>query len=121
MAAYHQFLSIGFVVPAPAERAAFDGGYGARIPTDSEIARARKAARGAADHHVLQEFFLMRAARSEAAAARHAANANSLRAGQRRGAEIAAIHCDWLAREARHDARDARAAAELQRQLATLN
>ena len=120
MAAYHQFLSIGFPATVPDDRTGFDSGFGARIPTTSELARALAEARTSSDHHELQEFFLVRADRDEAAAARHTAVARSLRAGVPRGAESAAAHREWRAREARRMAKEARSAAEFQRQLAEL-
>ena len=121
MAAYHQFLSIGAPAPPPVDRATFDGGFAARTPTASELRAATAAARTAADHHVLEEYYMTENARSAADAKAHAAMANNFRvSGQRRGSELAAMHCDRLAKQAREAAKEAGAAAALHRQLADI-
>jgi len=121
MAAYHQFLSIGAPAAPPVDRATFDGGFAARTPTASELRAATAAARTAADHHVLEEYYMTVNARSAADAKAHAAMANNFRvSGQRRGSELAAMHCDRLAKQAREAAKDASAAAALHRQLADI-
>jgi len=121
MAAYHQFLSIGAPAAPPVDRATFDGGFAARTPTASELRAATAAARTAADHHVLEEYYMTVNARSAADAKAHAAMANNFRvSGQRRGSELAAMHCDRLAKQAREAAKDAGAAAALHRQLADI-
>lgn len=121
MAAYHQLLSIGSTPTAPADRARFDGGFGARVPTAADVGAAVAAARTAADHHVLEEYFATLAAHSDRGAKEHAAMAARLRvSGQRRGSEFAAMHCDVLAKRARDAAKDARTDAALHRQLANI-
>ena len=121
MAAYHQFLSMGMSAAPPTNRAMFDGGFGARALTASEVSRAIAAARTAADHFTLEEYFRMQATRSSADANEHAVMANRLRvSGQRRGSEFAVMHCERLANEARKAATQARVAAALQHQLANL-
>lgn len=121
MAAYHQFLSIGAPAAPPVDRATFDGGFAARTPTASELRAATAAARTAADHHVLEEYYMTVNARSAADAKAHAAMANNFRvSGQRRGSELAAMHCDRLAKQAREAAKEAGAAAALHRQLADI-
>ena len=121
MAAYHQFLSMGMSATPPARRSMFDGGFGARVPTASEVNIAVAAAHTATDHFTLEEFFRVQAARSTAVAEEHAVMANRLRVGgHRRGSEFAAMHCDRVANDARKAATEARAAATLQHQLANL-
>ena len=121
MAAYHQLLSTGAAPAVPADRARFDGGFGARIPTNSELAAVVAAARTTVDHRVLAEYFLTLEERRTADANEHAVMANSFRvSGQRRGSEFAAMHCDRLVKEAREAAREASAAAALHRQLANI-
>lgn len=121
MAAYHQFLLMGVSAPPPADRATFDGGFGARAPTAWELKAATAAARTAADHHVLEEYYMTVNTRSTTDAKAHAAMANNLRvSGQRRGSEFAAMHCERLAKEAREAAKEASAAAALHRQLADI-
>jgi len=119
MATYHQFLSMGMSAAPPTNRAMFDGGFGARALTASEVRGAVAAARTAADHFTLEEYFRVQAAHRSADADEHAIMANRLRvSGQRRGSEFAAMHCERLANDARKAAADARAAAALQHQLA---
>ena len=121
MAAYHQFRSLDAAAAPPADRATFDGGFAARTPTVSELRAATAAARTAADHHVLEEYYMTVNARSTTDAKAHAAMANNFRVnGQRRGSEFAAMHCDRLAKEAREAAKEASAAAAVHRQLADI-
>jgi hypothetical protein len=121
MATYHQLLSTGAARVAPADRARFDGGFGARVPTASEVAAVLAAARTAGDHRTLAEYFSTLAERSTADAKEHATMANNFRvSGQRRGSEFAAMHCDRLAKEARETAKEASASAALHRQLANV-
>ena len=121
MAAYHQFLSTGATPAPPANRAMFDGGFGARVPTAAEVDAAVAAARTTADHRALEEYFRTVVERSTADANDHAVMANRFRVGgQRRGSEIAAMHCDRLAKEAREASKQASAAAALHHQLANV-
>lgn len=121
MATYHQLLSVETTPVAPADRARFDGGFGARIPTATELDASAAAARTTADHHTLEEYFSTVAKHRSADANEHAAMANSVRAsGQRRGAEVAAMHCDRLAKQAREAAKQATAAAAFHHQLANI-
>jgi hypothetical protein len=121
MAAYHQFLSLGMTPAPPPDLALFEGGFGARVPTAAEVDGFVAAARTAADHRALEEYFRIVAEHSDADAKAHAAKANSYRVGsQRRGSEFAAMHCDRLAQEAREAGRQASAAAALHHQLANV-
>jgi hypothetical protein len=121
MAAYHQLLSVGASPTAPAHRSALDGGFGARVPTAAELAEFAASARTTADHRALEEYFRLVADRSALDAQDHAAMANGFRAsGQRRGSELAAMHCDRLGKLSRAAAKDASAAAAHHRQLASI-
>lgn len=121
MATYHQLRSVGRTPAAPADRAKFDGGLGARVPIDADVHDAVAAARTTADHRALEEYFATVAERSAADAKEHAAMANTVRAsGQRHGAEFAAMHCDRLASQAREAAKRAAASATFHHQLANI-
>lgn len=121
MAAYHQLLSLGAPTFVPADRALFDGGLGATLPTVAEVETAAAAARGDVDHRALAEYFLIVEARETAAANTHVRQARLLRvSGQRSGADIAALHCDRLARLSRAAAKDASTSATMHRQLANI-
>jgi hypothetical protein len=121
MAAYHQLRSMSVAAPPPANRALFDGGLGAATPTAAEVDTAAASARTAADHQVLVEYFLTVEARETASANDHAVQARAFRvSGQRRGAELAAMHCDRMAKLSRDAATQAAAAAARHRQLASI-
>jgi hypothetical protein len=121
MASYHQLLSIGWTPSAPVDRARFDGGLGAAIPTTADVERAGTSARTRDDHRTLVEYFLTVAARQTASANDHAIQARMFRvSGPRGGAEFAAMHCDRLAKLSRAAAARASAAALLHRQLASI-
>jgi hypothetical protein len=121
MASYHQMLSMGWTPSAPVDRALFDGGFGAAIPTTTEVERAVASARTTVDHRTLVEYFLTVEARETASANDHAMQARMFRvSGPRGGAEFAAMHCDGLAKLSRSAAARASAAALLHRQLASI-
>ena len=121
MATYHQLRSVGTTPVAPADRAKFDGGFGARVPTAADVRDTVAAARTTADHRALEEYFATVAEGSAADAKKHAAMANIFRvSGQRHGAEFAAMHCDRLANQAREAAKQATASAAFHHQLANI-
>ena len=121
VAAYHQFLSIGSRPSAPPERTAFDGGFGATVPTNAEVKQAVATARTAADHHVFAEYFLTVAARERTSANARKMQARMFRAGgQRGGADFGAMHGECLEKLARAAAKNASADATLHRQLANI-
>ena len=121
MASYHQLLSIGWTPSAPVDRARFDGGFGAAIPTTADVERAAASARTRDDHRTLVEYFLIVEARQTASANDHAMQARMFRVnGPRGGAELAAMHCDRLAKLSRTAATRASASALLHRQLASI-
>ena len=122
MAAYHEFLSMGMAPTPPPERTLFDGGFGAPSPTAAEMKAIVAAARGAADHRALEEYFTRMAVHHTGDAKARATLASNLRVtGQRRASEVAAMDCERLANEARKRARQATAAAALHHQLANVD
>ena len=115
LATYHQKLASGAAATAPTRSARFEGGAGARMPTDQELNALAAKASTPADHHALEEYFRTLAKRYTAAATEHAATANTYR-----GTKIAqaAVHCDSLVRLSKEEAKEANAAADMHKQLA---
>jgi len=121
MIVYHQLLSVGAPAVAPSARAQFDGGAGAPAPTQVELNDLATRARTPADHRVLVEYYLTLETRETTLANEHARMANMHRvSGERRASEIAAMHCDRMARLSRAAAKQASAAASIHRQLANI-
>ena len=115
LATYHQKLASGAAATAPTRSARFEGGAGARMPTDQELNALAAKASTPADHHALEEYFRTLAKRYTADATEHAATANTYR-----GTKIAqaAVHCDSLVRLSKDEAKEAAAAADMHKQLA---
>ena len=115
LATYHQKLASGAAATAPTRSARFEGGAGARMPTDQELNALAAKASTPADHHALEEYFRTLAKRYAADATDHAATANTYR-----GTKIAqaAAHCDSLVRLSKEEAKEANAAADMHKQLA---
>ena len=115
LATYHQKLASGAAATAPTRSARFEGGAGARMPTDQELNALAGKASTPADHHALEEYFRTLAKRYTADATEHAATANAYR-----GTKIAqaAVHCDSLVRLSKDEAKEAAAAADMHKQLA---
>jgi hypothetical protein len=121
MATYHEQLAAGVTATVPKGAAAFHAGAGAPAPTQEQLHQLASAARTPADHRALEEYFLTLAKQDTADAKEHAATAETYRvSGQRRGAEIAAMHCDRLAKLSRDAAKEATAAASAHHQLANV-
>lgn len=121
MASYHQLLSMGWTPSAPVDRARFDGGFGAAVPTTADVERAGASARTTVDQRTLVEYFMTVEARETASANDHAMQARMFRvSGPRGGGEVAAMRCDRLAKRSRAAAEQASAAATLHRQLANI-
>jgi hypothetical protein len=121
MVTYYNNLAAGAAAEAPRGAATFNAGAGAPAPTTEELKRLAASAHTPADHRALEEYFLTLAKRDTADAKEHAATASTFRvSGQRRGSEIAATHCDNLAKLARDAAKEATAAASAHHQLANV-
>ncbi len=115
LATYHQKLASGAAATAPTAGARFEGGAGAREPSDQELKALAAKATTPAEHRALGEYFLTLAKRYTADAKEHAATA-----GAYRGTRIAqaVVHCDRLAELARKQAKEATDAAAMHKQLA---
>jgi len=117
LAAHHEKLSAGAKTTLPKGGAEFQSGKGAPEPTEAELSALAAKANTPADHHALEEYFLTAAKRYAADAKDHVAMAEAYR-----GTRIsqAAAHCDRLVNLLRDEAKEATAAAEMHKQLATV-
>jgi hypothetical protein len=117
LATYHQKLASGAAATPPAAGGRFEGGAGAKAPTDQELNALAAKASTPADHRALEEYFLTLATRYTAAANDHVATANIYR-----GTRVAqaAVHHDRLAGLSRDAAKEATGAAEMHKGLAGL-
>jgi len=115
LATYHQKLASGAAATPPTGGASFEGGAGARVPTDQELNVLAVKASTSADHHAIEEYFQTLAKRYTADATEHAATANTYRGTKN---AQAAVHCDTLVRLSKDEAREATAAADMHKQLA---
>ena len=115
LAAYHQKLASGVAATAPTAGSRFEGGAGAREPTDQELKALAAKAGTPAEHRALEEYFLTLAKRYAADAKAHAATASTYR-----GTRIAqaSVHCDRLVALAQKEAKEATEAAAMHKQLA---
>lgn len=121
VARYHEEQAAGHTAASPARLAFFNSGGGAPAPTAEELRALAASARTGADHYDLEEYYLTVARTNEAWADRHLAMAQALRANaNQRGLNDRASHCDRIARDARATAKQARADAATQHQLATV-
>jgi hypothetical protein len=117
LAAYHGKRAAGAAAIAPKGAARFQGGTGAPEPSDDQLKALAARASTPADHHVLEEYFQGAAKRYREAVNEHTAMANAYR-----GTRIAqaAVHCDRLVTLSRDEAKEAAAAADMHKQLATV-
>jgi hypothetical protein len=115
LAAHHEKLTSGAPSTPPRGGARFEGGAGARTPSEKDLAALAAKASTPADHRALEEYFLTAAKRYNADANEHVAMAQAYR-----GTRItqAAVHCDRLVALSRDEAKEATAAAEMHKQLA---
>jgi hypothetical protein len=115
LATYHQKLASGAAATPPTGSTRFQGGAGARVPTDQELNALATKAHTPSDHHALEEYFRTLAKQYTSDATEHAATANTYR-----GTKIAqaAVHCDSLVRLSKEEAKEATAAADMHKQLA---
>lgn len=120
MAKYHEQLAGGTTATLPKDAGAFHGGKGAPDPTADQLHHLAMVAKGPADHHALEEYFLTVAKKNTEDADNHIAMAKWYRAGVRKNLADPAAHCDRIARLAREAAKEATAAATLHRQLANI-
>ena len=116
LAAYHEKRAAGVVAAPPKGAARFQAGTGAPEPADDQLSTLAARASTPADHHALEEYFQTTAKRY-----REAVNEHSSMAQAYRGTRIAwaAVHCDRLVSLSRDEAKEATAAAEMHKQLAT--
>jgi len=105
---YHQKLASGAAATPPAGGSRFEGGAGAKVPTDQELNAMAAKAGTPAEHRALEEYLSTLARRYAAEADEHAALAQTYR-----GTRIAqaATHHDRLAGLSRDAAKEATAAA----------
>jgi hypothetical protein len=113
LAAHHQKLAAGAPSTPPKEAARFEGGAGARQPTEQELNVLAARARTPSEHGALQEYFQTLAKAYTDEAGEHTRLAQTYR-----GTRIAqaAVHHDRLATLARDAAREATEAAAMHRQ-----
>jgi hypothetical protein len=116
LAAYHEQRAAGAAAAAPKGGARFQAGAGAPEPSDDELSALAARASTPADHHALEEYFQTAAKRYRAAVNEHSSMAQAYR-----GTRIAqaAVHCDRLVSLSRDEAKEATAAAEMHKRLAT--
>jgi hypothetical protein len=116
LAVYHDKRAVGSVATAPKGAARFQAGDGAPEPADDELSAIAARANTPGDHHALEKYFQLAAKRYRQAVNEHTAMAQAYR-----GTRIAqaAVHCDRLVSLSRDEAKEATAAAEIHKQLAT--
>jgi hypothetical protein len=117
LAAYHEKLAAGVSSAPPKGAGRFQGGAGAPEPNDDELNALAAKAATPADHRALEEYFRTAAKRYTADANEHQAMAQAYR-----GTRIAqaAVHCERLVTLSRDEAKEAEAAAEMHKGLATV-
>jgi hypothetical protein len=117
LAAYHAKRASGAAAAAPKGGARFQAGAGAPEPSDDALKALAARASTPADHHALEEYFQTAAKRYRDTANEHAAMAQAYR-----GTRIAqaAVHCDRLVSLSNDEAKEATAAAEMHKGLATV-
>jgi hypothetical protein len=117
LAAYHEQLGKGVTSTPPAGAARFESGSGAPDPTDQQVRALAANAKTQADHRALEQYFLALAKQYKAAETEHATMVVTYR-----GSRIAsgAAHCDRLVKLSRDGAKEASAAAAIQKQLAEI-
>jgi hypothetical protein len=118
LAGYHAKRAAGAAAAAPKGGARFQAGAGAPEPSDDELKAIAARASTPADHHALEEYFQTAAKRYRDTATEHAAMAQAYR-----GTRIAqaAVHCDRLVSLSNDEAKEATAAAEMHKNLATVS
>ncbi len=116
LATYHEKMAAGTPATPPRDGARFHGGAGAPDPTEKQVAELAAKAGTPAEHKALEEYFLTLAKRYTAAAEEHVALAQTYR-----GTKIAqaAVMQDRLAQLDRDTVKEATAAADMHKQLAT--
>jgi hypothetical protein len=117
LATYHEKLAAGKPATPPRDGARFQGGAGAPEPTEKELKALAERAITPAEHKSLEEYFQTLAKRYTTEANDHTTLAQSYRGT--RIAQAAVMH-DRLAGLARDEAKEATAAADMHKQLATL-
>jgi hypothetical protein len=117
LASYHEKLAAGAPATRPPDASRFHGGAGAPEPTQKELNALAAKASTPAEHRALEEYFLTLAKRYSAEADEHVTLAQTYRGTKI--AHVAVIH-DRLAALARDEAKEATAAADMHKQLATI-
>lgn len=117
LVAYHEKLAAGAPATPPRDGARFQGGAGAPEPNEKELNALAAKAGTPAEHKALEEYFLTLARRYTTAADEHVTLSATYRGTKI--AQASAIH-DHLARLARDSAKEATAAAEMHKQLASV-
>jgi hypothetical protein len=117
LAAYHEKLASGAPATPPNESGRFQAGAGAPEPTERELNALAAKASTPTEHRALEEYFQTLAKRYTNEANEHVTLAQSYR-----GTRLAqaAVHHDRLAGLARDAAKEATAAADMHKQLATI-
>lgn len=116
LAAYHKQRAAGARIDIPKDATRFHSGEGAREPSDDELKALASRADTPADHHALEEYFQAAAERYRQALTEHSAMSQAY-VGTR--IAQAAAHCDRLVHLSREEAKQAAAAAQMHKQLAT--
>lgn len=116
LATHHRKLAEGAPSTPPKDAARFEGGAGARQPTEKELTALAAKARTPSEHGALQEYFQTLAKQYTDEADEHTRLAQTYR-----GTRIAqaAVHHDRLATLARDAAKEASAGADMHRAQAT--
>jgi hypothetical protein len=117
LATYHRKLASGAAATPPTGSARFEGGAGARVPTDRELNALAAKASTPADHYAIEEYFRTLANRYTTDATEHAATANIYRGTKN---AQSAVHCDSLVRLSKEEAKEATEAANMHKQLAAV-
>ena len=117
LATYDEELAAGTSAQPPRDGAPFQGGAGAPEPTQKDLNALAAKASTPAEHKALEEYFLTLAKRYTTTADEHVTLAQAY--GGTKIAQASAIH-DHLARLARDSAKEATAAADMHKQLATV-
>lgn len=114
LAEHHQKEAAGVPSTPPAGSEQFQGGAGARVPNDAELAKLAATAETAADHRALESYFTTMATRYDRDARDSAQYARSWRSLTKNpSAPALAARWDGLAKQQRASAEEARAAAAM--------
>jgi hypothetical protein len=118
LATYHQNLALDADPMPPAAHSRFEGGAGARVPTDQELSAMAAKASTSAEYRALEEYFLRLAKRYASEVDDYTAVAQAYRELPGSSACSAVGHVDRLVALSRDAAQEASEAAAMHKQLA---